>query len=81
MGELELAGLVAIRAGKTPLHVAEEFRFEERFGEPGAVDRDEPALGSAGPCVNLPRQEIFARPAFAGDEDLRITPSGGGGRR
>ena len=80
MGELELAGLVPIGAGKAALHVAEEFGFEERFGEPGAVDGDEPALGSAGACVNLTGQEIFARPAFASDKDLRIACCGASGR-
>ena len=41
MRELQLAALVAIRAGEAALDVAEELRFEERFGEAGAVHRDE----------------------------------------
>ena len=38
---LQLAGLVAVGAGEAALHVPEELRFEQRFGQPRAVDRDE----------------------------------------
>ena len=39
--ELQLARLVAVRAGEAALHVAEQLRFEQRLGEAGAVHRDE----------------------------------------
>ncbi len=38
---LELADLVAIRAGEAALDVAEQLGLEERLGQPGAVDRHE----------------------------------------
>ena len=37
------AGPVAIRAGEASLDVAEQLRFEERFGNAGAIDRNERA--------------------------------------
>ena len=38
IGELELARLVAIGAGKTSLHVTEELRLEKGLGQSGTVD-------------------------------------------
>ena len=38
VGELELARLVAIGAGKAALHVTEELGLEKRLGQSGAVD-------------------------------------------
>ena len=46
VGDLELAGLVAIGAGEAALHVAEQLRFEQRFGQAGAVDRHERPVGA-----------------------------------
>ena len=42
--QLELARLVAIRAGEAALHVAEELGFEQRLGNAGAVDGHERPL-------------------------------------
>ena len=44
VGDLELAGLVAVGAGEAALDVPEQLGFEERFGEAGAVDRHEGAV-------------------------------------
>ena len=43
MRELELARLVAIRAGEAALHVTEQFGLEQGLGQARAVDRDERA--------------------------------------
>ncbi len=37
---LQLADLVAIRAGEAALHVTEQLRFEQGLGQAGAVDGD-----------------------------------------
>ena len=37
----EQARLVAIRAGEAAADVAEQLRFEQRVGQPGAIDGDE----------------------------------------
>ena len=71
---LELAGLVAVGAGEAALHVAEELGLEECLGEACTVDRDERLLGARTVDVNGLRDELFARPALAGDEDLGIGP-------
>ena len=46
VGELQLARLVAVGAREAALDVAEELRFEQRLGQPGAVDRDERSGGA-----------------------------------
>jgi hypothetical protein len=43
VGHLELARLVAIGAREAALHVAEQLRLEQRFGQPRAVDGHERA--------------------------------------
>ncbi len=40
---LQQSGFVAIRAGEAAAYVAEELRLEQRIGQAGAVDRDQPA--------------------------------------
>ena len=47
VGQLQLAGLVAVGAGEAALDVAEQLRLEQRLGEAGAVDRDERAAARA----------------------------------
>ena len=39
VGQLEASGLAIVRAGERALLVAEDFRFEQRVGQRGAVDR------------------------------------------
>jgi hypothetical protein len=76
IGELELARLVAIRAGEAAPRVAEQLRLEERLGEAGAVDGDERAAGAPRADVDQPRDEILAHAALARDEHFRVTGRG-----
>jgi hypothetical protein len=71
VGHLQLAGLVAIGAGKTALHVAEELRFEQGLRYARAVDRHE-RLSPAAAVVDGPCHNFLARPALAGDEHLGV---------
>src|SRR5262249_17766184 len=71
----ELARLVAIRAREGPLDVPEQLRFEERFGEAGAVDRDEHPVRARAAGVNGAGDQLLTNTAFASDEDLRV-PAG-----
>ena len=70
MRELELAALVAVGAGEAALDVAEELRLEERFGDAGAVHRDERRELAAGVAMDIARDHVFAHAAFTGDQDL-----------
>ena len=61
VGDFELAGFVAVGAGEAALDVAEQLRFEERFGQAGAVDGHERtsararcACGPRGATTSLP---------------------------
>ena len=72
VGDLELAGLVAIGAGEAALHVAEQLRFEERLREPGAVHGHEGSAGAAAAGVERARDQLFADPALARDQDLGV---------
>ena len=69
---LELAGLVAIRAGEAAFDVSEQFRFEQRLGQAGAVQGDEGPIGSRRVDVNGSRDQILADAALAGDQHLRL---------
>ena len=57
---------------KLPLHVTEELCLEQRLGERRAIDGDErrTAAGAAG--VDQARDDFLARPALAGDQNLRV---------
>ena len=72
MRELELAGLVSIRARETALHVTEQFGLEQGLGQARAVHRDVRARRTRGPRVNLPRDEILADAALTRDEHLGV---------
>src|SRR4029077_19423540 len=61
-------------AREAAAHVTEQFGLEERLGQPGAVDRDEGPSEAAAQGVNLTRDDLFSRAAFAGDEDFRVCP-------
>ena len=52
VGDLQLAGLVAIGAGEAPAHMAEQLRFEERLGHAGAVHGDKRAAGAVAERVD-----------------------------
>ena len=65
VGHLELALLVAIGAGEAALDVAEELRFEQRFGQAGAVDGDHRARGARAALMDGVRHELLADAALA----------------
>ena len=64
-GDLEEARLVANRAGKCASHVAEQFRFEQRFGERSAIDAHEWRGGARALIVDQADDELLAGAAFA----------------
>src|ERR1051325_7274744 len=68
LGFLEEALLVLDRAGEGALLVAEEFGFEQRFGQRGAIDRHELAELGLAVEVQRARNEFLARAAFSEDE-------------
>ena len=69
--ELQLAGLVAIRAGEAAFDVAEELRLEQRLGQAGAVHGDEGAVRARVECTWTVRAiEILADAALARDQTL-----------
>ena len=72
IAHLELAGLVAVGAGETALHVAEELRLEERLGNAGAVDRHKGLARPVGTVVDGSGDQLLADTALAGDEDLGV---------
>ena len=57
---------------KLPLHVAEELRFEQRFGQAGAVDRHERPLGARALRVDGRGDQLLADAALAGDQHLGV---------
>lgn len=66
---VEEAVLVGDSAGEGALTMAEEFGFEEVFGEGGAIDGDEGGVVAAGIVVEGSGDEFLAGAAFAEDED------------
>src|SRR5947208_4548267 len=48
------------------------FAFNERFRNRCSVDRDEGSRGSLAEPVDGPGRELFAGPAFSGDDSRRI---------
>ena len=77
--QLELARLVAVGAGEAAADMAEQLRFEQTFGQAGAVQRDKRTFGALRQVVNLTGDEILADPALAGDEYLGVALGGTGG--
>ena len=72
VGDLELAGLVTERAGEAAAHVAEQLRFEERFGQARAVHFDERAVRPLALRPQLARDYFLTGATLAGDQDLRV---------
>ena len=66
--ELEPARLAVVRAGERALFVAEDFRFEQRVGQRGAVDRLELVGAAAAQLVDHPRDDFLARAGRAEDQ-------------
>src|SRR4030095_14421031 len=71
VGELEEAGVRATSVGESPALIAEQLRFEQVFGNRGAVDIDEgTARAGAGP-MNRAGDETLAGPRLAADQEWR----------
>src|SRR5439155_1256823 len=65
IGELELSGLLLMRAGEGALLVAEELALEELLGKRYAIDGDERPCGPRAPRMNRARQHFLAGAALA----------------
>ena len=63
---------VAARVGEGAFRVAEQFAFEQRFGQRGAVDGHEGTIGAAAAPMDRACHQLFARAAFAGDQHRGI---------
>ena len=76
MGLAELARCVLAGIREGPLVVAEELRFKKVLGDGTTVDRHEGFGGIGAHAVDGPGDDLFARPAFAQQQDRG---AGGGG--
>ena len=56
------------RAGERAFFVAEQFAFQQLFGNGGAVDREERLFAAVAVMINRAGDEFLAGAAFAGDE-------------
>ena len=59
----------ADRARERPANVAEQLRFEERFGDRAAVDGHKPMVAPRAVVMDRARGELFSSPGFADDQD------------
>ena len=64
----EAAGLARHRAGESAAFVAEKFGFDELGRKAGAINFQKGRVAARAVLVNPARELIFARTAFAGDE-------------
>ncbi len=71
VGQLELAGLGAHRAGEGALLMAEENGFEHLLGDRRAVHRDEGRVRAGGKAMDVARHQLLAGAGLASDEDRR----------
>jgi hypothetical protein len=69
-GLFEAANAAGLGAGKGTAFMAEEFAFEEGFGDGGAVDGDEGGVGAVAVLVDGAGDEFLAGAGFAADEDV-----------
>ena len=69
VGQFETAFALVERAGEGAFFVAEEFAFDEVFGDGGAVDLDEGSAGAGALAIEGAGDQFLAGAAFAGDED------------
>jgi hypothetical protein len=69
---LEQPRFVAHRTGKRTAHMSEQLRLQQRFGQRGAVDRDERASGSLALVMDQPNEEFLASAALAVNENRRV---------
>ena len=75
LGQFEAADAALQRAGECALLVAEDFAFDQRFRNGGAVDGDERLALARAELVDGARHQLLAGAAFAGDQHR-----GGAGR-
>ena len=68
VGQLELADLLAHRAGERALLVAEQRALDQLAGDGGDVHRDERPVGRLGVAVDHPRHQLLAGAALAADQ-------------
>src|SRR5439155_732647 len=68
VGELELAGAVALRAGEGAPGVAEELALQEVGRDGGAVERHEEAVAPRAQAVDRARHQLLAGPRLAGQQ-------------
>src|SRR5205085_1175000 len=71
----ERAFAIAIGSRERATHVTEELALDERRRNRSAVDDDERAIGARSALDELRRDELFAGPAFAGDENVDVARS------
>ena len=76
IGRLELADLAVRGPGKGPSLVAEQFAFQQRFGQCRAVQTDKRTLLARTGEVHGPRDQFLAHAAFAADQHRGPTGSG-----
>ncbi len=72
IGFLDATEFLFERAGERAFFVAEQFAFQKRFGNRGAVDADVMRLASLAQTVKRARDEFLARAAFAQDQNARV---------
>ena len=71
-GFLDQAGLIAERPGESAADMAEQLAFQEMIGDGRTVDRDERGDGTVSAGVDLPGDQLLARPAFTNDQNGRV---------
>ena len=72
VGQLQLADFVAMRAGEAALHVPKQLRFEQRFRDAGAVQRNERRRRARRVRVEVATEDILADSALARDEHFGV---------
>src|SRR6185503_10914820 len=68
------AEVVAIGAGEGAAAVAKELAFEEVAGDGGAVEGDEGLVRAAREFMDGAGEDLLARAALAGDQDVDVGP-------
>ena len=71
-GFLEFADPPGQRPGKGALLMAEQFAFQQVFGDGGAVHRDERPVRAARLLMDVARDDFLADAALAGDQDRGV---------
>ena len=70
VGLFEPADALRVRAGEGAAFVAEQFAFQQRFGNGGAIDGDERRVGAVAVLVNGAGDQFLAGAGFAADEHV-----------